>query len=101
MTNFRRKTLVNVLMLFDLGILALSYLVAAVRVWHLTALGSFTSFISLRVKVLNILLFLAWFISGIRSSPHSAFIAPEGLRTETRSSWISSKPLSWSRLCSQ
>ncbi len=59
MTNFRRKTLVNVLMLFDLGILGLSYLVAAVRVWHLTALGSFTSFISLRVKVLNILLFLA------------------------------------------
>ncbi len=58
MTNFRRKILVNVLMLFDLGILALSCLIAAVRVWHLTAFGSFTSFISLRVKVLNILLFL-------------------------------------------
>src|ERR1700678_911956 len=58
MTNFRRKILVNVLMLFDLGILALSCLVAAVRVWHLTAFGSFTSFISLRVKVLNIILFL-------------------------------------------
>jgi exopolysaccharide biosynthesis polyprenyl glycosylphosphotransferase len=58
MTNFRRQILVNVLMLFDLGILALSYLVAAVRVWHLTAFGSFTSFVSMRVKVLNILLFL-------------------------------------------
>jgi exopolysaccharide biosynthesis polyprenyl glycosylphosphotransferase len=58
MTNFRRQILVNVLMLFDLGILALSYLVAAVRIWHLTAFGSFTSFVSMRVKVLNILLFL-------------------------------------------
>ena len=45
-------------MLFDLSILALSYLIAAARVWHLTAFGSFTSFISMRVKVLNILLFL-------------------------------------------
>ena len=58
MTNFRRQILVNVLMLFDLSILALSYLIAAARVWHLTAFGSFTSFISMRVKVLNILLFL-------------------------------------------
>ena len=73
MTNFRRKILVNVFMLFDLAILALSYLVAAVRVWHLTAVGSFTSFISIRVKVLNILivpwrgLFLAFNSRHIRS----------------------------------
>lgn len=50
-------------MLFDLGILAVSYMVAAVRIWHLTAFNSFAAFISMRVKVLNILLFLGLFYS--------------------------------------
>ena len=51
------------LMLFDPGILALSYVIAAVRIWHLTAFNSFAAFISMRVKVLNILLFLGLFYS--------------------------------------
>jgi len=48
-------------MLFDPGILGISYVIAAVRIWHLTAFSSFASFISMRVKVLNILLFLGLF----------------------------------------
>jgi exopolysaccharide biosynthesis polyprenyl glycosylphosphotransferase len=50
-------------MLFDLGILAFSYVVAAVRIWHLTAFSSFAAFISMRIKVPNILLFLGLFYS--------------------------------------
>ena len=63
MTNFRRQILNKAFMLFDLGILAVSYVVAAVRIWHLTAFSSFASFISMRVKVLNTLLFLGLFYS--------------------------------------
>jgi exopolysaccharide biosynthesis polyprenyl glycosylphosphotransferase len=58
MANFRRQILNKTFMLLDLGILAVSFMVAAVRIWHLTAFSSFASFISMRVKVLNILLFL-------------------------------------------
>ena len=63
MTNFRRQILIKTLMLFDLAILAFSYVVAAVGVWHLTEFSSFASFISMRVKVLNFLLFLGLFYS--------------------------------------
>jgi exopolysaccharide biosynthesis polyprenyl glycosylphosphotransferase len=63
MTNFRRQILIWAFMLLDPGILAVSYVVAAARVWHLTAFSSFASFISMRVKVLNILLFLGLFYS--------------------------------------
>ena len=63
MTTFRRQILIKAFMLFDLGILVVSYVVAAVQIWHLTAFSSFASFISMRVKVLNILLFLGLFYS--------------------------------------
>jgi len=63
MTNFRRQVLVQTFMLSDLGILAFSYVIAAVRIWHLTAFSSFASFISMRVKVLNIVLCLGLFYS--------------------------------------
>ena len=63
MTNFRRQILIKTFMLFDLGILAFSFVLAAVQVWHLTAFNSFAAFISMRVKVLNILLFLGLFYS--------------------------------------
>jgi exopolysaccharide biosynthesis polyprenyl glycosylphosphotransferase len=53
-------------MLFDLGILVASYGVAAVRIWHLTAFSSLTSFVSMRIKMQNFLLFLglvcAWHV---------------------------------------
>ena len=64
MTTFRRQILIKAFMLFDLGILVVCYVVAAVRIWHLTAFSSFASFISMRVKVLNILLFLGLFYSS-------------------------------------
>jgi exopolysaccharide biosynthesis polyprenyl glycosylphosphotransferase len=63
MTNFRREILIKTLMLFDLAILAFSYVVAAVGIWRLTEFSSFVSFISMRVKVLNFLLFLGLFYS--------------------------------------
>ncbi len=61
MTNFRRQTLLKMLMLVDLAILAMSCVAASVQVWHLTASNSFAAFFSMRVKVLNILLVLGLF----------------------------------------
>lgn len=63
MTSFRRQILIKAFILFDLGILAFCYAVAAVQIWHLTGFSSFASFISMRVKVLNILLLLGFFYS--------------------------------------
>jgi len=63
LTNFRRQFLLKTCMLVDLGILALSYSIASVKIWDLTAFNSFASFTSIRVKVLNILLVLALFYS--------------------------------------
>ena len=63
MTTFRRQILIKTFMLFDLGILAFSYVVVAVRIWHLTAFNSFAAFISMRIKVPNLLLFLGLFYS--------------------------------------
>jgi exopolysaccharide biosynthesis polyprenyl glycosylphosphotransferase len=61
MTNFRRQTLLKTLKLVDLAILAISCVAASVQVWHLTASHAFTTFFSMRVKVLNILLVLGLF----------------------------------------
>src|SRR5277367_3114699 len=58
MTNFRRLILSKVFLLFDPGILTLSFMVAAIRIVHLTGPSSFAAFISMRIKLLNILLFL-------------------------------------------
>ena len=63
MTNFRRQILIKAFMLFDPGILVVSCVVTAVRIWHLTAFSSFATFISMRIKVPNILLFLGLFYS--------------------------------------
>ena len=43
-------------MLLDLCILLLSYVVASVQVWHLNEFGSLASFISMRIKMSNLLL---------------------------------------------
>src|ERR1700692_511856 len=63
MTTFRRQILMKALMLFDLGILAFSYVVAAIRIWHLTEFSSFAAFFSMRTKVVNMLLSLGLFCS--------------------------------------
>jgi len=60
-TNFRRQILIKTFMLVDLWILAVSYVVTAVQIWHLTAFRSFTAFISMRVRLPNLLLFLGLF----------------------------------------
>jgi exopolysaccharide biosynthesis polyprenyl glycosylphosphotransferase len=61
MTNFRRQILVKMFMLLDPGMLTLSFLIAAVPTWHLTHFYSFAAFFSLRIKLLNILVFLGLF----------------------------------------
>ena len=61
MTNFRRQILLKMFMLLDPGMLTFSFLVAAIPTWHLTELTSFTAFVSMRIKLLNVLVFLALF----------------------------------------
>jgi exopolysaccharide biosynthesis polyprenyl glycosylphosphotransferase len=63
MTNFRRQILDKAVMLLDLGTLAVAFMLAAVPIWHLTAFSFVASFISMRVKVRNILLVLGLFYS--------------------------------------
>jgi exopolysaccharide biosynthesis polyprenyl glycosylphosphotransferase len=48
-------------MLLDPGILSLSYVVAAIRIWHLTEPTTFTAFFSMRIKLSNFLVFLGLF----------------------------------------
>ncbi len=50
-------------MLLDPGLLSVSFTVAAILTWHLTAFTSFADFFSMRIEVLNILLFLGLFYS--------------------------------------
>jgi exopolysaccharide biosynthesis polyprenyl glycosylphosphotransferase len=61
MTNFRRQILVKMFMLLDPTLLTLSYMIAAIRIWHLTEFTSFAAFFSMRIKLLNILVFLGLF----------------------------------------
>jgi len=61
MTNFRRRILLKMFMLLDPFLLTTSFLAAAMRVWHLTEPTSFAVFFSMRVKLLNVLVFLALF----------------------------------------
>jgi exopolysaccharide biosynthesis polyprenyl glycosylphosphotransferase len=63
MTAFRRKILNASFVWLDLLVLAASWVVAAASIWHLSAFHSFTSFISMRVKVSNVLLLFALFYS--------------------------------------
>jgi exopolysaccharide biosynthesis polyprenyl glycosylphosphotransferase len=63
MTSVRRCFETKALMLMDLGILVLSYAIAAVQIWHLSGFASFAAFISMRIKVLNLLLALVIFYS--------------------------------------
>jgi exopolysaccharide biosynthesis polyprenyl glycosylphosphotransferase len=61
MNSFRRQILLKLFMLLDPGLLTLSFLVAAVRIWRLTEFPSFAAFFSMRIKLSNLLLFLALF----------------------------------------
>ena len=57
--TFRRRILLKALMLFDLLVLGLSFALAAIPVSRLTDDVSFLSFLSMRIKVENMLVFLA------------------------------------------
>jgi exopolysaccharide biosynthesis polyprenyl glycosylphosphotransferase len=61
MTNFRRQILLKMFMLLDPSLLTFSFMVAAVPAWHLTEFTSFAAFFSMRIKLLNLLLFLSLF----------------------------------------
>jgi exopolysaccharide biosynthesis polyprenyl glycosylphosphotransferase len=58
MTSFRRQASLRAFKLFDLLVLAFSFTLAAIPVSRLTAKVSFLSFLSMRIKVQNILLLL-------------------------------------------
>jgi exopolysaccharide biosynthesis polyprenyl glycosylphosphotransferase len=72
----RRKLLVEALMLFDLGLMVLAFVVAALVVQHQTHTLSIAAFFSMRVKVRNFAIFallvLGWHliskVSGLYSS---------------------------------
>jgi exopolysaccharide biosynthesis polyprenyl glycosylphosphotransferase len=63
MTNFRRQILLKMFMLLDPCLLSLSCLAAAIRVWHLTEPTSLAAFFSIRIRLLNLLVFFALFYS--------------------------------------
>jgi exopolysaccharide biosynthesis polyprenyl glycosylphosphotransferase len=48
-------------MLLDPGILTFSYVVAAIRIWHLTESTTFAAFFSMRIKLSNFLVFVGLF----------------------------------------
>jgi exopolysaccharide biosynthesis polyprenyl glycosylphosphotransferase len=58
MTTFRRQMLLRAFKLFDLSVMAISFILASIPVSYLSAGISFANFLSMRVKVLNLLLFL-------------------------------------------
>jgi exopolysaccharide biosynthesis polyprenyl glycosylphosphotransferase len=61
MTNFRRQLQVKLFMFLDPSLLTFSFLLTSVHTWHLTESTSFASFFSMRIKLLNCLLFLGLF----------------------------------------
>jgi exopolysaccharide biosynthesis polyprenyl glycosylphosphotransferase len=63
MTNFRRQFLFKMFMFLDPSLLTFSFLVAAIPTWHLTEFTSFAAFFSMRIKLLNLLMFLGLFYS--------------------------------------
>jgi exopolysaccharide biosynthesis polyprenyl glycosylphosphotransferase len=63
MTNFRRQILRKVFKLLDPSLLTLAYLVAAIRTWHVTGFTSFASFLSMHIKLSDVLVFLGLFYS--------------------------------------
>ena len=70
MTNFRRQILLKMFMLLDPGLLTISYVAAAIRIWHLTEPTSFAAFFSMRIKLLNLVVFF-----GLTYSWHVIFSA--------------------------
>ena len=56
--SFRRRLLLKALMLFDVFVLGLSFALAAIPVSRLTGQVSFLSFLSMRIKVQNMLVLL-------------------------------------------
>jgi exopolysaccharide biosynthesis polyprenyl glycosylphosphotransferase len=76
MSNFRRKLLLDAFKLFDLGLMVLAFIVAALAVLHQNRDVSATEFFSMRVKVQNVAIFsllvLTWHLifsfSGLYAS---------------------------------
>ncbi len=70
MTRLRRQLLLKVFTLSDLAIMAVSFALAALAESHLTAHISFGEFLSMRIKLQNIILFL-----GLLAIWHGVFSA--------------------------
>jgi exopolysaccharide biosynthesis polyprenyl glycosylphosphotransferase len=63
MTNFRRQILLKMFMLLDPTLLTFSFLGAGVLTWHLTEFTSLATFLSMRIELSNLLMFLGLFYS--------------------------------------
>jgi len=61
MTNFRRQILSKAFKLLDPSLLTIAYLVAAIPTWHLTGFTSVASFLSMHIKLSDVLVFLGLF----------------------------------------
>jgi exopolysaccharide biosynthesis polyprenyl glycosylphosphotransferase len=76
MSNARRKLLLNVFKLFDLGLMALAFMIATLAVLYQSSAVTFAEFFSMRVKIQNFAIFslfiLAWHLilsfSGLYAS---------------------------------
>src|SRR5437764_10113774 len=76
MSNARRKLLLNAFKLFDLGLMVLAFMVAALAVLHQSRNVNATEFFSIRVKIQNVAIFsgliLTWHLilslSGLYAS---------------------------------
>jgi exopolysaccharide biosynthesis polyprenyl glycosylphosphotransferase len=76
MSSARRKLLINALKLFDLGLMILAFMIAALAVIHQSRTVAITEFFSMRVKIQNFAIFsllvFAWHLvfslSGVYAS---------------------------------
>src|SRR5437764_12178358 len=59
MGTSRRQVLLNGLKLFDLAVMAFCFLVASFYSFHKSAAPTFPDFLSMRIKVSNVVLFFA------------------------------------------
>jgi exopolysaccharide biosynthesis polyprenyl glycosylphosphotransferase len=82
MTSFRRALLCKLFSLFDLVIMGVSFTFAAVAESYLTTSVSFVAFLSMRIKLQNILILLV--MLAIWHGVLSAFGLYESKRLETR-----------------
>jgi exopolysaccharide biosynthesis polyprenyl glycosylphosphotransferase len=82
MTSFRRQALMSAFKLFDLAVMAISFALAALAVSYHSAGVPVASFLSMRVKVRNFLIFI--FLAFLWHAVFSAFALYQSKRLDRR-----------------